>query len=100
MLAVLKVCHIFSGDLFNWFWQFNGYSPKLQRGSIEDVSSTQSWSYLKVGHIFSGNGFQLAFSQFKHSLPELQKDHSRLLVLRVCNSGNVFNCFPQFNGFT
>jgi hypothetical protein len=56
---------------------------------------------LKVCHIFSGNGFQLAFSQFKYSLPELQKDHSRLLVLRVCNifSGNVFNCFPQFNGY-
>jgi hypothetical protein len=56
---------------------------------------------LKVGHIFSGKGFQLAFPQFKHSLPAHQKDHSKLLVLRVCNifSGNVFNCFPQFNGY-
>jgi hypothetical protein len=37
----------------------------------------------KVCHIFSGNSLQLAFSQFKYSLPELQKDHSRVIVLRV-----------------
>jgi hypothetical protein len=56
---------------------------------------------LKVGHIFSGKGFQLAFPQFKHSLPAHQKDHSKLLVLRVCNifSGNVFYWFLQFNDY-